>query len=189
MDKIRPLSTEAREFAALESRLETGDLSLSEIRGIEDQMLLKPTHEKMKKLGEQIFTRIGQKRKALVEREINQLAGQSDLNSKVRRLNLLNPDLSPEEVDIQTLSLFREVPLEEDVRAQETALKQLEDIRFMTAQPIVQELDDEALSSNFASRMRQIAKTMVEQNSFIPFKEGLTPRQQKEVYRYAGGAS
>ena len=176
--------SEHKEFAAIESRLEAGNLTLRDIRDIEDGMLLS-TDEKTKKFSEGVFSRIGQKRNALIEKEIVRLEGKTDIGSKVLRLKLLNADLLPEEADTEALALAREVPLEKDARTQATVFKQLEEIRFAAAQPLVHELDDGALDSNFASRVRQVAKTMVEQNSLTPF-QGLNSIQQREVYRYAG---
>lgn len=185
--ELHPFSPDAREFAELEMRLDEGDLTLGEIRGIEDQMILKPTDDKTKKFVQGVFARIGDKRKTLVDREIVKLDGRSDLASKIERLSLLNREGSQEGTEIETLALYRELPLEEDARAQKSALSALEDIRFSAEQPLAHDFDDQALQSNFVSRIRLIGKTMVEQNSLIPFKEGLNRTQQLEVQRYAGG--
>ena len=181
------LPSESQEFARLEMRLEAGDLTLDEIRGIEDQLLLRSdSGEKTKKIGEGLFARLSEKRKALIDRQIVQLEGQKDLGSKIAKLHLLSGELSPEEAEGETLALFREVPLEEDSRVQQAALLQLEEIQFTLHQPIAHDLDAGALSSNFVSRMRQIAKTLSEQNSLAPLRE-LNQTQQREVYRYARG--
>ena len=182
---IKPFSAEAQEFAALESRLEAGDLTLGQIREIEDKALFRLTDEKTRKIGESVLIRAGEKRKTLVDREIVQLGEQSDLGSKIRRLNLLNSSLTPEESEVEIAILYREAPLEEDARLQRAALKQLEHLEFASAEPLAHEFDEEAVESTFSSRMLLISKEMLRQNSLIPFKEGLNGTQQGEIMRYA----
>jgi hypothetical protein len=181
---IHRLPSNNQELASLEARLNAGDLTLGEIREIEDEILLRPIDEKTRKIGEGILVRAGEKRKTLVDREVVQLDGKSDLGSKVQRLNLLNGSLSPDEAEGEIDALLREIPLEEDVRAQSAALKMLEDLEFAIAEPIVHEFQ-ESSESTYSSRMLFLAKTMLSQNSLIPFKEGLNAAQHREIVRYA----
>lgn len=183
---IQSVSKEVTELETLEARLETGDLTLDEIKGIEDEALLL-TDEKVKQFGPRIFSRIGEKRSSLIDREIILLKGKTDIGSKIQRLQLLNETQDPEETESETLSLMREVPLEEDARTQAAALKQLDQMRFKTAHPIIEEFNAESLASNFTSRMKHIAQVMMKQNSIFPFKTGLNTTQQREIYRYATG--
>jgi hypothetical protein len=173
--------SDSQYLISIESRLEAGDLTLGEIRDIEDEILLSP-EEKTKKIGERIFSRMEGKRRSLIQREIVRLEGKDDIGSKVLKMKLLNV---LEEPDGEALEILREVPLEEDVQVQKMVLGQLEEIRFAAAHPIVLELDDGALGSNFVSRVRRVARAMVEQNSITPF-QGLSGVQQGEVMRYAG---
>ena len=179
-----PLPPDNQAFAKLELRLEAGDLTLDDIREIEDTVLVRPADEKTRKIGEAILVRAGEMRRALVDRDIVRLDKESDLGSKVRRLYLKSPSWTESESLQELSAIRREVPLEADVRLREAARKQLENLEFAIDEPLIYEFES-SMESTFASRMGMIAEMMLRQNSLTPFKEGLNMTQQREIVRYA----
>ena len=140
--------------------------------------------DKTRDMAQIVFSQIAAKKRSLFQRQIALLEEKSDLISRIDTLQFLHCGMERDESEEAVLDLQREVLLIGDPKTRSVAAEKLGELAFSREYPIADEVAENSLDSNFASRIRQIEKTMVEQNSLVPFKEMLDSTQQRETMRH-----
>lgn len=187
MNRIPP---EARRLAALETRLEAGDLTNGEMREIQETLLLNAT-DKTKKIAQPLFERVERKKTAMQQQQASASQEILDLSQKIAQLNIRWDALAPLDQAEELTSLNRRAVLlsgEQELPGWVrdiggAAQKQLERLNFEFAFPGIRELNAETLEPTFASRLKAVAEQIQRQNALDAFQQ-LNPVQQREVIRY-----
>lgn len=184
--EIHRFSPEAQELASLEMRLADGDLTLDQLRDIEDQVVFRVT-DKTRDAAQNIFTQIEAKKKSLLQRQIEPLELKQDVISKIAKFQLIRSGLDADESDEAMEGLQREVALVDDPKVQALAEEKLGEVSFRREYPIAEELDPASFDSNFAFRVSQVSKKIAESNSLALFQNMFNATQQREILRFVKG--
>jgi len=191
--KINQIPAGWTEFAALEARLNAGDLTINELQDIQDQIVLKTT-EKTHKLVSGLFDKIEAKKDSFTNREAAVSEEVCDLAKKIGQLEIRWNQMVPSQIADELVSLNeratrisgeREISpwIHEINRA---AQEQLEHLNFAFVFPQVIELKRETMEPTFASRLHKIAEQIRQQDNVLPFK-ALDSYLQREIVRYVSG--
>ncbi len=191
VNKTNPIPSGWTEFAALEARLNAGDLTVNELQDIQDQIVLKTT-EKTQKLVKGLFDKVEAKKDSLKEREAVVSQDVFGLAQKIVDLGIRWNQLVPEQIAEELVSLNQRATLisgEKEVspwvqEINQAAQRQLEHLNFAFVFPVVIELKQETMEPTFASRLHAIAEKIRQQNTVLPFK-ALDAYLQREIIRYA----
>src|SRR5689334_19619091 len=103
MNRIPP---EARRLAALETRLEAGDLTNGEMREIQETLLLNAT-DKTRKIAQPLFERVERKKTAMQQQQASASQEILDLSQKIAQLNIRWDALAPLDQAEELTSLNR----------------------------------------------------------------------------------
>jgi len=186
MRNIPHISNQNQEFYALESRLSAGDLSLSEIRDIEDTVLFR-MKDKTQEAAFSLFEKIATRRSQLLEKEVEVLKKDSDISSKVQQFILSQSTFSPEEMEEKLLEIEMDVALmSEETEVTEAVRRQLAHLHFALEYPVARELESNSIESNFISRVGQIRERILKEQSIASFNE-LSTVQKREILMLAKG--
>lgn len=177
------MDTFHRFFAAMEVKLAHEDLTLRELREMEDTLVLRPFEPSAEELSQKIFCWICDKRDAILQKTLKNLEKEAGVAPKVQALFLSREYLSPDEI-VREIHLLWQLATQE---GNEEAKEVLQEMAFALDYPIVQELDSQGHVSTFASRLEKLGKEVVEGNTVEPFVVSFSEAQQRAVREEAGG--
>lgn len=190
INKSNPIPSGWTEFAALEVRLNAGDLTVNELQDIQDQIVLKTT-EKTQKLVNKLFDKVEEKKGSLLEKEAVVSEEVFAVSKKIVDLGIRWNTMVPEQIAEELVSLNERATLisgQQEVspwvlEINQAAQRQLEHLNFAFVFPLVIELKTQSMEPTFASRLHGIAEKIRQQNTLLPFK-ALDGLLQREILRY-----
>lgn len=157
---------------SFKKRLSDTRLKLSELRVIEDEVLLLLSDDG-EEGREEILTFIDDKRDVLVHQEIS-----DGLSCDVLKMMEIRNTLPPEDWE-ERISLMKEGA--KNVKS----LRIIEGMEFGFHEPLAHEFNPQSIESTFASRMKQIAKTIRKDHSVSFYEANLSETQKKQVERFS----
>lgn len=177
-------SREMKRLASFEARLEE-DLSLKDIEEIKKKIVVETTDKTVLVAGRwfDLFDKFNNKEDGLIEREVSRLEHASDPLAKINILDSLITYLDPREVDERLDKIQWEASLITDPKVQMAVKEKLQHLKFAQAKPIVRDLEE------FARRLSEIGREVLNGNSLAPMTKELSPFQIGEIQRaiQAGG--
>lgn len=192
-NNISSFPPDARKVAALDIRLNSGDLSLNEIQEIGETLLLS-TSEKTNECSKRLL-KLEEKKSTWMNRQIALISEINALSQQIEELGIQWNRLPPDEIAEKLIALNERASLISEAEASprvqkicEGAKKQLEHLHFEFAFPIAKELDRHSLEPTFASRLHQVALRMRDDYSLNAF-QALDALQQHQILPFAGRTS
>ena len=165
-------------LAEIESRLDK-NLSLLEIEQTQQDLLdlkIDPTLTKTSEVVLNYFNCLEGKKKPLIEREVSLIAQTRGPQEKIDLLRPLIPYLTAEEIEITFEAIEGGISLLGDQKIKEAVTRQLQDLQFAQANPLLFDLEE------FKKQVRDVARRIHESGSLVHLN-GLSQVQLGEVSR------